>query len=174
MTAVPGEPRVMTPEQAARLPYRRGVGIMLLNREGKVFVAQRLDTPGEAWQMPQGGIDEGETPREAALRELREEVGTSRVQVLAESPDWVRYDLPVDLVPRTWCGRYRGQEQKWFVVRFLGTDDDIDINAETPEFSAWRWVDIRDLPDLIVPFKRGVYRTLVEAFGHLAGPADGA
>lgn len=163
----------MTPEEIARLPYRRGVGIMLLNREGKVFVAQRIDTREEAWQMPQGGIDEGETPREAALRELAEEVGTDKVDIIAETEDWIRYDLPAELVPGIWGGRYRGQEQKWFVARFRGCDADIDIATDVPEFSAWRWTDLREVPDLIVPFKRPLYRQLVDTFGHLARDRGG-
>jgi putative (di)nucleoside polyphosphate hydrolase len=178
MTGTPGRgprdlaaPRAMTPEEIARLPYRRGVGIMLLNREGRVFVAQRIDTRAQAWQMPQGGIDGGETPREAALRELAEEIGTAEAEIIAETPDWIRYDLPAELVPGIWGGRYRGQEQKWFAARFRGHDEDIDIATDDPEFSAWRWADVRELPDLIVPFKRRLYRELVAAFGHLARSA---
>lgn len=146
------------------LPYRPGVGLMLLNARGQVFVAQRLDMPSAAWQMPQGGIDPGETPRQAALRELHEEVGTDKVEIIAESRDWVRYDLPADLAAKLWAGRYRGQEQKWFVLRFLGTDADIDIATAEPEFSAWRWAELRELPDLIVPFKRDLYRRLIAEF----------
>ncbi len=158
----------MSPEEIARLPYRPCVGIMLIDRSGRVFVAQRIDTPGAAWQMPQGGIDEGESPRQAALRELHEEVGTDQAEVLAESRDWRRYDLPAELVPRLWGGRYRGQEQKWFALRFLGDDADIDIATETPEFHAWRWAEMAELPDLIVPFKRQIYRAVIAEFGHLA------
>lgn len=152
-----------TPAGAA-LPYRRGVGVMLLDTKGRVLVAQRIDTPGPAWQMPQGGIDPGETPRAAALRELHEEVGTDRVEILAESAGWIRYDLPRDLIPKVWGGRFRGQEQKWFAARFLGTDADIDIATKNPEFSAWRWAEVEDLPDLIVPFKRPLYARLVAEF----------
>lgn len=162
----------MTPAEIARLPYRRGVGVMLLNRAGKVFVAQRIDTPNAAWQMPQGGIGKGERPREAALRELREEVGTVRVRFLAETRDWLCYDLPHELVPKVWGGRYRGQEQKWFALRFLGRDDEIDLDTETPEFSAWRWVEMAELPGLIVPFKRSLYVDLIAEFGHLAAVAQ--
>lgn len=148
----------------AGLPYRPGVGLMLLNARGLIFVAQRIDMPSSAWQMPQGGIDPGETPQQAALRELREEVGTDKVEIIAESRDWVRYDLPADLAAKLWAGRYRGQEQKWFVMRFLGTDGDIDIATPEPEFSAWRWAEPAELPKLIVPFKRDLYRRLIGEF----------
>lgn len=153
----------------AHLPYRRGVGMMLLNARGEVFVAKRIDTLAEAWQMPQGGIDDGEDPRTAALRELQEEVGTDKAVILAESADWYRYDLPDDLVPIIWKGQYRGQEQKWFALRLEGDDALINIHdGEHPEFSEWKWIDITQLPDVIVPFKRDLYAALVEEFRHLA------
>jgi len=152
----------------ADLPYRLCVGVMLLNRRGQVFVAQRIDMPSAAWQMPQGGIDPGETPRQAAVRELHEETGTDKAEFVAESRDWMRYDLPADLAPKLWGGRYRGQEQKWFAMRFLGTDADIDIHGETPEFSAWRWAELDEIAELIVPFKRPLYRQLVAEFGGVA------
>ncbi len=158
----------MSPEEIAGLPYRPCVGIMLIDRGGRVLVAQRIDTPGTAWQMPQGGIDEGESPRQAALRELLEEVGTDKAEVLAESRNWWRYDLPAELVPRLWGGRYRGQKQKWFALRFLGQDADIDIATEVPEFHSWRWAEMAELPDIIVPFKRQIYREVIAEFGHLA------
>ena len=158
----------MSPEEIARLPYRPCVGIMLIDRGGRVFVAQRIDTPGTAWQMPQGGIDAGESPRQAALRELREEVGTDQAEVLAESRELWRYDLPAELVPRLWGGRFRGQEQKWLALRFLGRDADIDIATAAPEFRAWRWAELAELPDLIVPFKRQIYLKVIAEFGHLA------
>jgi len=164
----PKAARAMTPEEIGRLPYRSGVGLMLFNATGQVFVAQRLDMRSTAWQMPQGGIDKGETPRQAVLRELREETGTDKVEIIAESRDWIRYDLPLDLVPKLWRGRFRGQKQKWFALRFLGEDRDIDIETEEPEFSAWRWAEFDDLPALIVPFKRQIYRQLVEEFRPLA------
>jgi len=145
-------------------PYRRGVGIALVNARGEVFVGQRRDTAAPAWQMPQGGIDKGEDPRAAALRELAEEIGTDKAEIVAETPDWVRYDLPPDLAARMWKGKYRGQEQKWFLMRFLGTDADIDLEAHHPEFSAWKWLPFRELPNVIVGFKRGIYEQVVAAF----------
>ncbi|WP_419902797.1 RNA pyrophosphohydrolase [Kiloniella sp.] len=149
------------------LPYRPCVGIMLLNEHDKVFVAQRIDNPGDAWQMPQGGIDQGEEPIEAALRELEEETGTANAELLAETPDWHTYDLPRELVPKIWKGRYRGQKQKWFVFRFKGQDSEINIDTEIPEFSEWRWADMSTLPDLIVPFKHELYTRLVKEFSYL-------
>ena len=154
-------------------PYRPGVGAMLLNREGKVFIARRIDTPGEAWQMPQGGIDAGENSRQAVLRELAEEIGTAKAEIVAESDDWLTYDLPRKLADRKWGGRYRGQRQRWFVLRFTGADNDIALDAGgEAEFCDWRWVDIERLPTLIVGFKRRLYEDLVARFGHLARPTD--
>ena len=151
------------------LPYREGVGIMLFNGNGRVFVARRIDMPSQAWQMPQGGIDAGETPHAAALRELEEEIGTARAEVLAKSRDWLTYELPGWLVPKVWGGRYRGQRQKWFAMRFLGEDADINIATEKPEFLDWKWEEINRLPELIVPFKRRLYQDLIAEFGYLAG-----
>ena len=156
-----------TPEQAARLPYRPCVGIMLLNAESRVFVAQRRDMKTEAWQMPQGGIEEGEDPRTAAFRELEEEIGTARAEIIGESRDWLDYDLPLDLLPKLWKGRYRGQTQKWYAMRFLGEEAEIDIETESPEFTEWRWVEPEALPRLIVPFKRELYRRVLEEFAPL-------
>jgi putative (di)nucleoside polyphosphate hydrolase len=153
------------PDPFEALPYRPGVGIMLLNGEGSVFVAQRIDMPSDAWQMPQGGIDKGETPLDAAWREMKEEIGTDRAKLLAESQGWLNYDLPRDLAARLWRGRFRGQRQKWFAFRFTGTDRDIDIAGhEHPEFSTWRWAPMIELPSLIVPFKRRLYQQLVDEF----------
>jgi putative (di)nucleoside polyphosphate hydrolase len=149
------------------LPYRLGVGMMLVNNDNKVFVGRRIDSTAEAWQMPQGGVDEGEELAAAALRELEEEVGTTKAEILAESASWHLYDLPVDLVPKLWKGKYRGQKQKWFVLRFFGDDSDINIHTKHAEFCEWKWVDIDLLPDVIVPFKRGVYKAVVDEFRHL-------
>lgn len=152
----------------SHLPYRLGVGIMLLNRENKVFVAKRIDTRADAWQMPQGGIDDGEDPRIAALRELEEETGVTNAEILVESAGWISYDLPVDLVPQLWKGRFRGQKQMWYALRFLGDDSEINLETEIPEFLEWRWADMQELSDLIVPFKRELYEKVVAEFGWLA------
>lgn len=149
------------------LGYRPCVGMMVFNRSSQIFVAKRLDNPSDAWQMPQGGIDEGEAPREAAFRELSEEIGTANVEVVAETDDWLRYDLPKELMGKLWKGRFRGQEQKWFLMRFSGQDSEIDLNTHKPEFSNWKWADVSAVPSLIVPFKRDLYRELVRRFQHL-------
>lgn len=155
------------PAHASTLPYRRGVGLMLFNPQGLVFVGRRNDTV-DAWQMPQGGIDEGETPVQAALRELEEEVGTAHAEILAESPEWRQYDLPPELVGKVWKGRYRGQVQKWFALRYAGRDCDIDIRTKHAEFSDWRWVRYDQLIELIVPFKRELYSAVIAEFATLA------
>ena len=141
--------------------YRRNVGIMLLNRTGHVFVGKRLDTAEHAWQMPQGGIDTGEVPAAAALRELEEEVGTAQAEILAETAGWLTYDLPAELAGTLWKGKWKGQAQKWFAMRFTGSDADIRIDGPHPEFGAWRWVPRAELPDLIIPFKRPVYEAVL-------------
>jgi putative (di)nucleoside polyphosphate hydrolase len=148
---------------SSALPYRRCVGVMLFNGEGLVFVGRRHDTP-DAWQMPQGGIDEGETPAEAGLRELEEEIGTAKAEPVAETAGWLRYDLPPELLGKVWGGRYCGQQQKWLLCRFTGTDADIDLATAHPEFDAWRWVEPRELAGLIVPFKRAIYEAVVAEF----------
>lgn len=159
----------MTPEEAAKLPYRPCVGIMLANAAGEVFVGQRIDWPEPAWQMPQGGIDDGEAPRDAALRELEEETGVSPdlVQIDGETAGWIPYDLPLEIVSKRWGGRFRGQEQKWYLMRFLGTDDQVRIATAEPEFSEWRWLSAKELPARIVPFKRAVYEAVLDELGPL-------
>jgi putative (di)nucleoside polyphosphate hydrolase len=150
------------------LPYRLGVGLVLFNREGLVWVGRRLDQKGEAWQMPQGGVDEGETPEQAALRELEEEIGTGKAEIVGETRGWLTYELPPELVGVAWKGRYRGQKQKWFALRFTGTDADIRIDTEHPEFAEWRWVAFDRLVELIVPFKRELYVRVCAEFAELA------
>ncbi|MBD3679175.1 MAG: RNA pyrophosphohydrolase [Rhodobacteraceae bacterium] len=155
----------MTPEDAEKLPYRPCVGIVMANPAGLIFAGTRLDTPG-AWQMPQGGIDEGETPEDAALRELEEETGVTRglVTVEATTEDWVTYDLPPDLLGKVWKGRYRGQKQRWYLMRYHGQDNQIMIETEHPEFSEWAWLDPDTLITHIVPFKRQVYEQVLREF----------
>jgi putative (di)nucleoside polyphosphate hydrolase len=156
----------VTEAEIQALPYRQCVGLMILNRAGDVFAGQRIDNPGPAWQMPQGGIDPGESPREAALRELREETGIpeDQVEFLAEAPDWITYDLPHELVPKIWKGRYRGQRQRWFLLRFLGEDSAVRIDTPEPEFSTWRWMRPDEVVTRIVPFKRATYAAVLDAF----------
>lgn len=156
----------MTEDEILALPYRPCVGVVLVNPDGLVFSGQRLDNPSDAWQMPQGGIDPGETPLEAALRELGEETGIApnRAKYVAEAPDWLHYDLPHDLVPRIWKGRFRGQKQKWLLFRFTGDDTDINIATAHPEFREWSWMHPDSLQEKIVPFKRDVYAAVFQTF----------
>ena len=155
----------------ASLPYRPCAGVMLINRDGLVFVGQRLDSVLEAWQMPQGGIDPGEDPLEAAYRELWEETGVARdhAQLIATAPEELTYDLPDDLVAKVWKGKWRGQRQRWFLFRFTGQDSDVNIQTADPEFRAWRWLEPAELPEMIVPFKRPVYERVVKEFASLSG-----
>lgn len=152
-----------------QLPYRPCVGIMLCSARGEIFAGRRIDGARNAWQMPQGGIDPGESPRAAALRELREEtgVGQSLAEPVSSIDRWMRYDLPENLVPSLWGGKFRGQKQKWFLYRFTGADAQIDIDTEEPEFSEWRWLSADELLDHVVPFKRRVYEEVLRAFGPL-------
>lgn len=146
--------------------YRPNVGLMLIARDRRVFIGRRANQP-DAWQMPQGGVDKGETPVEAACRELHEEVGTTKALLLREGAKWLVYDVPEERRPDHWKGRWRGQAQKWFALAFTGTDADIDIEAHDREFDAWQWVGARELPSLIVPFKRAVYETVLKEFADL-------
>lgn len=162
------------------LPYRACVGIALFNRDGLVWIGSRSDENAEGegegnwWQMPQGGLDEGEDPEEAARRELHEETSVQKASLIAEAPGWLTYDLPIDLVPTSWGGRYRGQKQKWFAFRFEGEESEIDVRAPgggqyEAEFHSWRWERLDALPGLIVPFKRKVYEQVAKAFAHIVG-----
>jgi putative (di)nucleoside polyphosphate hydrolase len=158
------------------LPYRPNVGAALFNRDGRVFVARRADfpnaegTPG-GWQLPQGGIDEGEDPRRAVLRELAEEIGTDRAMIIGEHPEWLAYDLPPELVGIALGGRYRGQRQRWFALRFLGQDNDIRLDRDPhPEFDAWRWTELAELPALAVHFKQQIYGILARSFAPFSAP----
>jgi putative (di)nucleoside polyphosphate hydrolase len=158
------------------LPYRRNVGAVLFNRSGLVLVARRADFPNAegapgGWQLPQGGIDEDEDPCTAVLRELAEEIGTDRAKIIGEHPEWLTYELPPELLGRALGGRYRGQRQRWFALRFQGEDADIRLDADPhPEFDAWRWAELAELPALAVEFKRQIYKVLVTSFGRFARP----
>jgi putative (di)nucleoside polyphosphate hydrolase len=158
----------MGPVQASELPYRPCVGIFLINDAGKVLVGRRIGAEADAWQMPQGGIDAGEEPAEAALRELEEETGTSSARIIGEAAEWVRYDLPNEMIGKIWQGRDRGQRQKWFALRFLGTDDEINpAGVAHPEFDGWQWMDAGDLVANVVAFKREIYAMIVDEFAPL-------
>jgi len=150
--------------------YRPNVGLMLISADRRIFIGHRPRMPaGMAWQMPQGGIDEGEAPIEAACRELGEEVGTTKALFLRETRGWITYDVPADVAPGHWKGRWKGQTQKWFALAFTGRDEDIDLTAHEPEFDAWRWATSREVLELIVPFKRAVYEAALKEFADLVG-----
>jgi len=154
----------------SKKPYRRGVGIMLINAQGLIFVAKRLDSR-DAWQMPQGGIDKNEKAKATALREMKEEIGTDRGEILGKTKNWLKYDLPPEIASRIWKGKYRGQKQRWFAIRFTGTDADIDLNhTNHPEFDDWKWVPVDELLASIVPFKRDLYEDIIADLGHFATP----
>ena len=157
----------MTPEEIARLPYRPCVGVVLTHADGRIFAGQRADMDSPAWQMPQGGIDDGETPLQAAYRELQEETGVGRdaVRLVAETADWHHYDLPIDVVPNRWKGKYRGQAQKWVQFTLTAPDSTIDLAHKDVEFSNWRWMTGAELLGLIVPFKRPIYQAVLAEFG---------
>jgi len=159
----------LTDSDIDALPYRPCVGLVVLNGAGRIFAGQRIDNPTDAWQMPQGGIDDGEVPREAALRELHEETGIApeQIEILRESRDWLPYDLPRYLVPKLWKGRFRGQSQRWFAMRFRGSDAEVNIETRHPEFRTWRWMAHDQLLERIVPFKRDTYSRVFAEFSDL-------
>ncbi|HEY2446291.1 MAG TPA: RNA pyrophosphohydrolase [Rhizomicrobium sp.] len=162
-----------TPLRHDDFPYRPSVGIMLLNHDGLVFVGKRIDQTAEGWQLPQGGIDEGESVVEAGLREMEEEIGTRNAVVLRELDEWLSYDLPAHLLGVALHGRFRGQRQRWLALRFKGEDSEIDVRTPEPEFAQWKWIDIETLPRIVVPFKRKTYATVIAAFRDLARPEAG-
>ena len=152
----------------SKLEYRKNVGMVLVNTNGHIFAGKRLDNNSDAWQMPQGGIDKGETPEVAAFRELSEETGIhhSKARLIGATAGWLTYDIPVELIPKLWNGQYRGQEQKWFAFQFLGKDSDINITTQEPEFSEWAWKSKDNLLSSIVPFKLDVYKRVFLELGH--------
>lgn len=149
------------------LPYRRGVGMMIINDEGKVLLGKRIESRYEAWQMPQGGIDGAETPSKAVRREMLEEIGCDKGEIIAETKSWYSYDIPKFLVSKLWDGQYKGQKQKWFLIKFTGKDSEININTDNPEFREWCWADTSDMAELIVPFKKILYEAVLKEFNPL-------
>ncbi len=149
------------------LPFRHGVGMMILNKDGHIFVGKRVESKFEAWQMPQGGILTGETPSRAVFREMKEEIGCDCGKIIAETKKWYSYNIPDFLISKLWSGQYKGQKQKWFLLEFTGSDDDINVNTETPEFREWRWVPKEEILDIIVPFKKRLYVAVLNEFENL-------
>ena len=147
--------------------YRRCVGLVVINKDGLVFVGKRIDSNLNAWQMPQGGIENGESPRNAGLRELKEEIGTNNVKLIGEMDNWLNYDIPEKLSSKLWNGKYRGQTQKWLAFRFLGNDDEINIDTKDPEFKEWKWEEHKKLADLAVSFKKDIYKKIINKFSNL-------
>lgn len=151
-------------DEYSQLPYRSGVGALIINKNYQVFVAKRVDSKHDVWQMPQGGMNVGETPSAAVMREIKEEIGTDHCELILESNHWYSYDVPQKITKRLWSGQYRGQKQKWFLVKFLGRNSDININTLVPEFCEWRWVEIDNLLSIVIPFKRKLYRNILNEF----------
>jgi putative (di)nucleoside polyphosphate hydrolase len=149
------------------LPYRMGVGLMIINEQNKIFVGKRIESRNQfAWQMPQGGIDVGETPSKAALREMHEEIGCNKGEIIAETTNWYCYDLPKKIIPKMWSGQYRGQKQKWFLIKFLGLDSEINLQTEHPEFLNWKWIKPQQLSSHVIPFKKHLYDSVFKEFKH--------
>jgi putative (di)nucleoside polyphosphate hydrolase len=146
------------------LPYRLGVGLVLFNHDKKILIGQRIDSKMNGWQMPQGGIDNGETPSQAVLREMEEEIGTNKGKIISEAKNWYFYDIPKYIVPKLWNGQYKGQKQKWFLIEFTGTDGDIKIDTINQEFKEWKWSNIDELMEIIVPFKKTLYKAVIKEF----------
>ena len=154
-------------EEKSLLKYRKCVGMMIINKEKKILVGRRIDHPSGFWQMPQGGIENGESPRNAGLREMKEEIGSNNVKLIGEIDNWLNYDIPQKLSSKLWNGKYRGQTQKWLAFRFLGNDEEINIDTEDPEFKEWKWEEHKNLVNLAVPFKKDIYKKIINEFSHL-------
>jgi putative (di)nucleoside polyphosphate hydrolase len=155
-------------DEHAKLPYRLGVGLMIINSQKKVFIGKRKDTKNPfSWQMPQGGIDSGETPSKAALREMKEEIGCDIGVIIAETKNWYCYDLPVKVIHKMWDGQYKGQKQKWFLIKYTGLDSEINLITEHPEFNRWRWIKLSQLTRVVVPFKKSLYEAVISEFRNI-------